>query len=245
MNLVIDIGNSLTKTAVFENGRIVFRESYRSFSVSDFISTKVKYPIYGVILSSVAEDSKTEELAVAIMPHAGHFIVLDHETELPVKNSYRTKSSLGLDRLAASVGAGLLFPGSDVLVIDAGTAITFDLTEKGYNFVGGNISPGLRSRYRALNEFTGRLPDVEATEEWPLIGRDTTEAIQAGVQNGILFETDAMIERVREKIPGVKVVLTGGDAPFFDGKLKNRIFVELDITLIGLNRILEYNVTKE
>jgi type III pantothenate kinase len=149
-----------------------------------------------------------------------------------------------MDRLAAAVGARELFPDRDLLVIDAGTAITLDLIEANGTFSGGNISPGLRSRFRALHEFTQKLPLIEESDQWPLIGQSTEEAIRAGVINGIIFELDGMIDQLKKKYPNIQPVLTGGDAGFFERRLKNPIFVKFEITLIGLNRILEYNVEK-
>ena len=172
------------------------------------------------------------------------FLELNFRTVLPIVNGYRTPETLGLDRLAAAVGARTFFPGEDLLVIDAGTALTFDLIEQNGVFLGGNISPGMRTRFRSLNEFTRNLPLVEEADLWPLIGETTEEAIRAGVLNGMVLEIDGMIDLLRKKYPRIQPVLTGGDAGFFERRLKNHIFVKFEITLIGLNRILEYNVEK-
>ena len=173
------------------------------------------------------------------------FLELNYLTPVPIKNQYKTPHTLGLDRLAAAIGACELFPGKDLLVIDAGTAVTFDLIESNGTFKGGNISPGLRSRFRALHEFTKKLPLIEETEEYPVIGQTTEEAIRAGVINGMVFEMDGTIDLLRENWPDLQPLLTGGDALFFERRLKNAIFVKFEITLIGLNRILECNVEKQ
>jgi type III pantothenate kinase len=164
---------------------------------------------------------------------------------MPVVSLYKTPETLGLDRLAAAIGAHGLFPDEDLLVIDAGTAITFDLIERNGTFAGGNISPGLRIRFRALHEFTKKLPLIEASDDFQVIGQSTEEAIRAGVINGMVFEIDGTIDLIRKKIPEIRPVLTGGDAHFFERRLKNPIFVKFEVTLIGLNRILEYNVEKQ
>jgi type III pantothenate kinase len=166
-------------------------------------------------------------------------------TPSPITNNYRTPKTLGLDRLAAAIGARTLFPDKDLLVIDAGTAITFDLVEGKGTFAGGNISPGLRSRFRALHEFTANLPLADEQGKIPLVGQTTEEAIKAGVIHGMVLEMDGMIDLMKKKRPEIQPVLTGGDARFFETRLKNRIFVKFEITLIGLNRILEYNVEKQ
>ena len=169
------------------------------------------------------------------------FIELDHETKLPIGNLYETPETLGKDRLAAAVGANELFPDQNLLIIDAGTAITYDLVSENNEFIGGNISPGLQMRFKALNQFTGKLPLVSYSDEFQDIGRNTTEAIRAGVQNGILYEIAQTIELFNKNYQNLQIVMTGGDSIFFDKKLNYTIFVHFNITLIGLNRILEYN----
>ena len=195
-----------------------------------------------VILSAVSGVSpEVTDYLKSVFPF---YLALDHATPVPIQNNYKTPETLGLDRLAAAIGAKELFPGKDLLVIDAGTALTFDLVERSGTFAGGNISPGLRSRFRSLHEFTQRLPLVEEQEHWPDIGQTTEEAIRAGVLNGMILEMDGTIDYFRKKLPGLQPVLTGGDALFFERRLKNAIFVKFEITLIGLNRILEHNVEK-
>ena len=173
------------------------------------------------------------------------FIELDHRTELPIENLYETPETLGKDRLAAAVGASELFPDQNLLIIDAGTAITYDLVSEKNEFIGGNISPGLQMRFKALNYFTGKLPLVSYSDEFQHIGRNTTDAIRAGVQNGILYEIAQTIELFNKNYQNLQIVMTGGDSIFFDKKLNYSIFVHFNITLIGLNRILEHNAKKK
>ena len=243
MNLVIDIGNSQTKVAVFDAGEIVQIICMESLSIDRLRDLKRNYATLDhAILSSVAEVDTG--LLSALKKDYAYFIEFGHQTAVPIGNLYESKETLGLDRLAAAVGGITLFPGKELLVIDAGTAITFDLVDKNQHFLGGNISPGLRMRFRALHEFTRKLPEIERADIWPAIGKTTEEAIRAGVQNGMIFEIDGMIDHIRKDWPECQVILTGGDLFFFDKKLKNTIFVKFEITLIGLNRILEYNAEK-
>ncbi len=172
------------------------------------------------------------------------FIELDHLTNLPIENLYETPETLGKDRIAAAVGASELFPDQNLLIIDAGTAITYDLVSEKNQFVGGNISPGMEMRFKALNHFTGKLPLVSCSNEFNLIGTNTTDAIRAGVQNGIVYEIEQTIEVFSRNYQNLQVVLTGGDSVFLAKKLDDSIFVHLNLTLIGLNRILEYNTKK-
>ncbi|MCH7658056.1 MAG: type III pantothenate kinase [Bacteroidetes bacterium] len=242
MNLCIDIGNSLIKTAIFDCSEIIETIVNKTISVSFFSRLKSKYSIDRVILSSVrkANTKMTGELQ-KLFPD---FLELNNDTPLPFENCYKTPDTLGRDRLAAIAGAGNIFPGSHVLVIDAGTAITYDLITAGKKYLGGNISPGLNMRFRALNRFTDNLPFVSPKTGFEMIGRDTEEAISIGVLQGIFFEMEQYIRKFSDNYPGLKVILTGGDAHFFEKELKNDIFVVANLILLGLNSILKYNVKK-
>jgi len=195
------------------------------------------------ILSSVKPVE--EELIQFLSKNFELFIELDQHTPLPIENLYETPETLGKDRIAAAVGANELFPRQNVLIIDAGTAITYDVVSEKNEFLGGNISPGLQMRFKALNQFTGKLPLINYSDEFQLIGRNTEEAIRAGVQNGILYEIERTIETFNRNYENLQIVMTGGDSIFFDKKLNYSIFVHFNLTLIGLNRILEHNAKKK
>ncbi len=244
LNLVVDIGNSRTKLAIFLKKEMVDSWTVDELKIDRLEEIKKAYPdLDKAILSSVS--TADQHVVGYLKSEFNHFLELDYLTPVPIKNQYKTPHTLGLDRLAAAIGACELFPGKDLLVIDAGTAVTFDLIESNGTFKGGNISPGLRSRFRALHEFTKKLPLIEETGDYPVIGQTTEEAIRAGVINGMVFELDGTIDLFRENRPGLLPLLTGGDALFFERRLKNAIFVKFEITLIGLNRILEYNVENQ
>lgn len=196
-----------------------------------------------VILSSVKP--KDDELVRFLSENFEYFLELDNQTELPIGNLYETPETLGKDRLAAAVGANELFPDRNLLIIDAGTAITFDLVSEKNQFIGGNISPGLEMRFKALNRFTGKLPLVSYSNEFQPIGTNTADAIRAGVQNGILFEIAQTIDLFNRNYQNLQIIMTGGDSIFFDKKLNYSIFVHFNLTLIGLNRILEHNAKKK
>jgi type III pantothenate kinase len=169
---------------------------------------------------------------------------LSANTPLPIENRYLTKETLGKDRIAAVVGAYDLYPNQNLLVIDAGTAITYDFINEKGQYLGGNISPGIEMRFKALNYYTGKLPRVQPKEWNKLYGSTTEEAILGGVLNGVVFEVDKTIESFKEFYKNLKVIITGGDAEFFDNKLKNSFFVNFNLLALGLNRILEYNGEK-
>jgi type III pantothenate kinase len=244
LNLVVDIGNSRIKLAVFSKKELVDSWTVDELKIGRLEEIKKIYPdLDKAILSSVS--TADPQVVGYLKSEFNHFLELNYLTPVPIKNQYKTPHTLGLDRLAAAIGASELLPGKDLLVIDAGTAVTFDLIESNGTFKGGNISPGLRSRFRALHTFTKKLPLIVETDEYPAIGQTTEEAIRAGVINGMVFEMDGTIDLFRGDRPGLIPLLTGGDALFFERRLKNAIFVKLEITLIGLNRILEYNVENQ
>jgi type III pantothenate kinase len=245
MNLVLDLGNTFGKIAVCEGSRVIETAGYDKITSREIAYFHSRYPgIEAVIISSVINDSRE------IIDYLGSLfttcIELDHNTPIPLVNRYRTPDTLGYDRIAAAVGAYTIYPGRSVLVIDAGTAITYDVVTSDGEYLGGNISPGMEIRFKSLNRYTNRLPLLERPQEQPsLVGNSTREAIQAGIVNGIVFEMDGFIGAICQNYPKLQVVLTGGDAKYFEGKLKSSIFVHLNLNLIGLNRILEHNAHKE
>lgn len=172
-------------------------------------------------------------------------IWLDYRTPLPLTNAYHTPQSLGTDRLAAAVGAWSEAPGLPLLIIDAGTCVTYDLVSKRGVYEGGNIAPGLSMRLQAMHEFTQRLPLVEIPQMIPFVGRNTVEAMQAGGAGGMVLEMKGMISKYRRHWKNLKVFLTGGDANFFANHLKTVIFVSPELVLKGLNQILLYNLRHE
>lgn len=238
-NLCIDIGNTLTKVAVFTGTKMDHFEVIQS-SIIDRLSTIiVEKKIESAIVSSVANYSP--ELDNLLKETLRAYFVLDAHTPLPIENLYETKETLGKDRIAVAVGANFLYPGTDVLIIDAGTAITYEFINRNAQYMGGAIAPGIHMRFKALNTFTHKLPLVEPGNEHLLIGRNTIEAIRVGVQSGIVHEIDGTISSYKAQYPDLQVILTGGDIKFFDNKLKNAIFVVSNLLMIGLNRILTYN----
>jgi type III pantothenate kinase len=237
MNLVIDYGNSAAKVGIFDYQNLLEKRTINSL---DELGAYVKNSSAdNLIVSSVKEDSNK------IIEHAGQAsrkFVLSHALPLPIKNLYATPTTLGVDRIAGVCGAQQIFPSEHCLVIDAGTCITFDFIDGRGRFFGGAISPGLNMRFKAVHTFTAKLPLVSPTENISLIGDSTESCIQSGVINGTIAELDGIINQYSQKFDGLRVILCGGDALFFENKLKTSIFASPDLVLIGLNSILNYNV---
>jgi type III pantothenate kinase len=238
-SLCIDIGNSLTKIGLFSEEKMVHFEVLKDMNYSRIKALIAEKAVHNAIISSVAESPI--ELKNILRESAVKYFELATDTRVPVHNLYETPETLGKDRIAAVVGANFLYPESNILIIDAGTAITFDFINCKGQYLGGNISPGIRMRYNALHTFTHRLPLVEPHAEFPLFGRNTTEAIRVGVQSGIIYEVDGTIDGFKALYPDLHVILTGGDIKFFDNKLKNAIFAVSNLLMVGLHRILTYN----
>lgn len=240
-SIVIDIGNTRTKYAVFENKKLIQTYMVDQLDADTINSMYENHQAEAVILSSVV--NVEESTLSQFKERFDIFLELSHSLKFPFTSIYKTPETLGKDRVAAIAGGQALFPGTNLLIIDAGTAITFDLLTQKKVHEGGTISPGLSMRFKALNAFTNKLPLIHSRENSPLMGLTTEEAIRSGVQAGMRFEIDGYIKRLKRKYPGLKVILTGGDANFFDKTLKNTIFVNLNLNFIGLNRILLYNAT--
>ena len=240
MNLIIDIGNTRTKFSVFNHGEEMISVPVDELTTGHIELLLQEYPqIDKAILAAVKP--YPDELKFFLRKNTDHFIELDENTLLPFENLYISKGTLGRDRIAAVAGASYIYPGKNILVIDAGTAITYDIITADNQYLGGNISPGIDMRFKALHHFTGKLPLVGKKETAKLYGQTTEEAIRTGVQHGIVSEADNTIQAFKEFYQNLYVIITGGDANFFDKKLKNSFFVHFNLIAIGLNRILEYN----
>ena len=231
-NLTIDEGNTSTKLAFFNNDSLIFKEADVSFDRTKELLNKAEH----IILSTV----KRESMYLKLVKRRGS-ILLNHSTPIPIFNKYKKLESLGNDRLALMVGASYTFPKSNVLVIDAGTCITYDFLNEQQEYLGGSISPGLQMRLKALNQFTDQLPLLNSITSTTLIGSSTEESICSGVLNGLCCEIDGIIKRYRKKYPSINIIITGGDVKLFDKELKNSIFAAPDLLMEGLNRILQYN----
>lgn len=244
MNVVIDWGNSSLKVGWFDGPDLVKVGHYGSpeFLIADLADSLGDSHRPELILVS-STNQAPDEIRNQLQAMNSTVWVLDANMSVPVQKNYDTPHTLGTDRLAAAVGAITLFPEKDCLIFDLGTCLTADLVDRNAIFQGGLISPGLRMRFRAMHEQTARLPLVETPVEWPeLAAKNTKQAMQSGVVNGLVFELNGIIDSYRQKIENLVVIVCGGDAPIFESRLKPPIFAVPELVLVGLNRILRYNV---
>lgn len=240
MNLIIDVGNTQVKLAVFEESKIVF-DTYCLKNELKFEIENIKknFLIEKAIISSVALISKNELLEIKkTLPR---LIQLSHDTPVPFNNLYSTPKTLGVDRIAIAAGAVSVYPNNDVLIIDAGTCITYDFINSEGSFLGGSISPGVNMRYQSLNKFTDKLPLLKPSYPKSIIGKSTEESIHSGLVNGVLAEINSIINQYNQQYKKLTVVLTGGDTNFLAKRLKIGIFANPIFLLEGLNSILKYN----
>lgn len=239
--LVIDIGNSRTKLAVFKGRMLVELIKVNKLDAEQLDRFLNEHSITHSIISSVNDD--IEDL-VNLLKVKTQFIRFSTDLNTGIVNKYKSPETLGLDRLAGVIAAKALFPKTNCLVIDSGTCITYDAVDKEGVYVGGSISPGLKMRLEAMHKFTGRLPKVELSDYDNWQGFDTVSAMLSGVLNGSIEELKGMIGVYNSHYLGLQVILCGGDAIFFDSRLKNSIFAptlktEPDLVLIGLNEVIE------
>ena len=240
LNLIIDIGNTMAKVALFNNNGEMVEVLTESNQSLDCLRTLCsKYPMEQGIVATVIDLNERILAGLSALPFP--LLWLNHKTPLPVANLYETPETLGYDRMAAVIGANEQFPHNDILVIDAGTCITYEFIDSKGQYHGGNISPGMQMRFKALHQFTGRLPLVASEGRMMSMGKDTDTAIRAGVLKGIQYEISGYVTSMKHKYPELLVFLTGGDDFSFDTNLKSIIFADRFLVLKGLNRILNYN----
>lgn len=239
MNLIIDIGNTLSKVAIADGKEVRFFQSFHELDIDDLMPIINDFKPERCIVSAVG---KIPVNTLVWLRQNLPVHIAGANTIIPLKNEYSTPETLGFDRLALAVGANYLFPNRNVLVIDTGTAITYDLVTSEGVYKGGAISPGLRLRFKALNDYTAKLPLIEHFKIVDIVGTSTVECISSGVINGTVLEIEGYVGKINSIYEGCDVVLTGGDANFLANMLKNSIFVNPFLMVIGLNRILEFNV---
>lgn len=237
MNLVIDIGNTQIKAAVFDGNQLVgstILDELNDAIIQDYFD---RSGIINAIYTTVRDNVEHE-----ILLKKYNFMALTHTTPLPLVINYKTPETLGLDRIAAVVGAKTFFVNADTLVMDLGTCITYDFLSAKNEYLGGAIAPGFQMRFKALNHFTGKLPLINFNADAiKLIGNTTEKSIISGVYNGMKNEIIGTINSYISQYPTLKIVVTGGDINLFDLEPKNRIFADEFLVLKGLNEILNYN----
>lgn len=246
LNLVIDIGNSLTKAGIFSGAVLIKEDAWdpkKEIVAQSILKFCQGLPVKYLGLVSVGKESRIKSLEpLKAMPGLENWIEIDRNTPLPLQSSYATPQTLGMDRITAVIGAWEQAGSGPLLVIDSGTAITYDYLDPNDIYCGGGIGPGLWLRLHALNDHTAALPLVDPFGPLELVGDSTEMSIRSGVVNGFLAEIDGIISRYRATFDPTPVIyLTGGDAQFLGNHLKNINFVDPHLLLRGINAVIRYN----
>ena len=242
MNLVLDFGNSRVKAAIFDQRKLLHVQTYLALTEKRLGIILKKFPVESSILSSVIHNSNHIE---KFLRKKTHFNKLTSYTPIPIHNFYKSPETLGMDRLANVTGAHALFPNKNILVISAGTCITYDVITGEGNYFGGNISPGVDMQLKAMHTFTARLPLVQKKMTRELFGKSTTQAMLTGVIKGTAFEMKGFVAAYRKKYPALRVIITGGDASLFETMIESKIFAVPHLVLYGLNEILLMNYAEK
>ena len=238
MNLVLDVGNSLLKIALFEKSELIqkfkFSENYKR-NIEDIIS---KYKVTHSIISNVG---RIDDSIISILKESTNLLLVSNQLKIPFKNLYKSKNTLGQDRLALVSAAAFNFPNENVLIVDVGSCITYDFKNNNNEYLGGGISPGISMRFKSLNTFTSNLPLIDFDNIHKLIGNNTKNSINSGVINGTISEINGIIQQYCEEFKNIRIILTGGDSNFLLKRIKNSIFADQNFLLVGLNKLLEDN----
>jgi type III pantothenate kinase len=240
-NLIIDEGNTLCKIAVLDESEVLCEWSDNEFDMAKVVGCVEQFSIDKAIVASTRGGA--ERICNTLRSKIDRVLHFSSQTEVPIEIAYSSRQTLGADRIAVAVGVVCEMGVKDALVIDMGSAITYDIIENGV-FKGGNISPGVAMRFKALHDYTATLPLCEATEPNGEFGQSTQEAIEQGVMQGILYEIEGYVERVSTENDKKSIIFCGGDAESFVNRIKSAIFAPRKLMFTGLNRILEYNVSK-
>lgn len=237
MNLTIDIGNTQTKLGFFDGLELQSIENFSSTETIQWHSILDTHKITHSILSQVGN----VQLDLETLYNNTQCVEVNHQLQLPFTSNYDPFENLGIDRLVGLAAAAYLFPRENVLIIDAGTCITYDLMTAKAHHIGGVISPGLMMRYKAMHRFTHQLPNLDIKEPSSFPPTNTDEAMHHGVISSVVAEIEAFISRFATSTPTFRIILTGGDASFLSKRVKNGILADENFLAIGLNLLLETN----
>jgi len=241
MNLVVDFGNTSIKAALFREAELLQQQRFSSLNEllnADFPQGKIQRAMF----ASVTKDH------LDIIEHWKDrfpIVVFGSTSKIPLINRYKSPETLGSDRLLCALGAYTLFPNTHVLSIDAGTCLKYNLVNKQNEFLGGAISPGIPMRLKAMHHYTSALPQLEPDPEFNQpIGDDTRSSMLSGAILGAVAEVEELIRVYRTEFPDLKVLITGGDAPYLCKRLKSTFFANPNLLLLGLNAALNYSLEK-
>ena len=240
MNLIIDLGNTRIKYFVFNNNNEIDSTNLNLDDWEIELNKLLdKYPSISRCIISDVNGSITREVENFLSPLP--YIYCSSELKLPFESRYKPFNQLGSDRIALITSSVIEYPKENILIIDLGTCITYDILTNNAIHLGGSISPGYLMRYKALNKFSGKLPLLEPQMVFNVIGENTEQAIHSGVTNGVISEVKETVNYYKKEYKFLKIILSGGDAQKLSKTLKNTIFANENFLAKGLNFILSNN----
>ena len=244
MILTIDVGNTNIKVAVFKEVNLIEKFVFQKNMLKiNFKNILKKYPnCANSVLSSVGKLDKND---ILWLKNQLNLQEISYASAFPFKNLYTTPITLGIDRMVLAAGAVLLYPNQNILIIDAGTCVTYDFVTSKNEYLGGAISPGLRLRYEALHNFTAKLPLLTKKIPESFIGNNTEEAIHSGVVNGLCNEIEGFVSEYSVKNEQFTIILTGGDTNFLANRLKSTIFADENFLLKSLQQLYTYSLQND
>jgi type III pantothenate kinase len=241
MDAVFDIGNTNTKVGLIHGGKLTESEVFPTFPVTDFYRYLSTHRFRCCIISTVVQ--LPDHLLHYLKSKASKFLQVNTEVRLPIDIEYETPGSLGNDRIALVSGAASLYPGKNLIIISAGTCITYNVLTADGIFKGGAISPGLQMRLKAMHEMTNGLPLVEISPDFiPLMAQSTKDSLLSGALNGAVLEIEGYINTLKHTFPDLEVLLCGGDSRYLAVHLNTTVRLENDLAFAGLHKILTLNV---
>ncbi|MCX6352458.1 MAG: type III pantothenate kinase [Bacteroidetes bacterium] len=241
MNAAIDVGNTNTKIGIFNGAQLVEVLNFPTLPLQNLYKHLDKYEFAAIIVATVV--ALPEHIISYLKGKARNCVFFQRETHLPITIKYKSTDTLGQDRIALAAGAQNAFPKENVLVISAGTCNTYDFINAKGEYLGGAISPGIMMRLKALNQFTDKLPLIELPNKVSLIGQTTEESIASGVINGVVNEIEGFITDYNKKYSALRCILSGGDGRYISQFLKTKTELIPELTLTGLNKILQTNAS--
>lgn len=236
----IDSGNTLMKLGKFNEDKLLELQAFNYGQMDAAFKAIFDFQPMLIVVSDVSGKSHS---LIAELKNSFSCIELQSGMRLPIEIGYDTPATLGVDRIAVSIGAKMLFPEKACLVLDCGTCLTIDFTDSKNTYQGGSISPGYNMRMRAMHHFTSRLPEIEAIEPDSFVGKNTIACMQSGAFFGMLDEINAAIARYKESFGDMQVLICGGDADLFAKHIKNNIFAAPELIHFGLYQIAKHYVS--